>query len=181
MVACHSWDDWLALAALPTALALTGTIIAGTHFGAGKHKDDIPDEDETVFSKLQLVGTLAFDFSISFSKMSALAFYSRVFRRRTITSRVWQWCYYITFGLTIAWLISMVAIALFRCVPLSKLWSPSTPGKCVTRSNTYLAGALSSVLIDIMILLLPLPLIFKLKIRLVRKLLIAGTFIIGYA
>ena len=87
---------------------------------------------------------------------------------------------WITGALVIAWWITFDVLAICTCIPPRKQWDTSIQGHCLNGSATFVAAATPNVLIDLIILILPLPMIEKLKMGLRRKLALAGAFLVGY-
>ena len=68
-------------------------------------------------------------------------------------------------------------ITLLRCSPIRKNWEPAIPGHCITSVEAiFLADAISGLVTDLMILLLPVPLIWQLQIHWKNKLQITLIF-----
>lgn len=68
----------------------------------------------------------------------------------------------------------------FGCSPIKKYWAPDVPGVCMDIKPMFLAGDIPILILDFVILLLPLPMLWKLQLPFQRKLLIFGVFIFGY-
>ena len=58
---------------------------------------------------------------------------------------------------------------MFRCHPLRKYWDVKIDCNCVDATNIFLADGVISVLSDFTILLLPMPLLWKLHLSKKRK------------
>ena len=178
--------DELSLGALtevsqPPAFAVLIFIMTATTHGLGKHADDVSHEDYAFCLKELMAGAILFSASISFSRLSALAFYARMFRLKSNPIRWWRWCFYVVTVLTTIWMVANCIFDIFQCEPVSKYWDQDIPGNCQGQLLSFVEGAISSVIIDLLILILPLPQIFKLQIPTRRKYLIAGAFVLGYA
>ena len=144
------------------------------------HLPTISDADLVHIGKNIFVGNIVFDLSISLSKLSALAFYHRVFRVGTLNNWPWKWAFYITLALTIMWPFASILYGVFQCTPVEKNWEVYTPGECTGGFNSFVSASVTSVVIDIMILVLPLPMIAKLQLKWTRKLMVTCTFVLGY-
>ena len=149
--------------------------------GLGQHVHEVIDEQISYLLKLQFAGEILFDISISFSKLSALVFYGKVFRVKSYPSKAWRWTYYIILIVTTAWPFASTLSTILQCQPVQKYWLPSTPGTCSAQLGIFVWSAVSSVVIDIAILIVPLPPIWELHLKTSRKLAIAFVFILGYS
>ena len=64
----------------------------------------------------------------------------------------------------------MFFLKVFRCQPVHKYWNAKAQGKCINGTNIFLADGVSSILSDLAILLLPMPLLWRLQLSKKRKL-----------
>lgn len=67
-------------------------------------------------------------------------------------------------------------IDIFQCVPRRKIWEPNVPGRCIATNVLLLAPAGINIVSDGLILVLPIVLIFRLKMTLKNKLAIVAVF-----
>lgn len=65
------------------------------------------------------------------------------------------------------------------CVPLQKLWNPTLDGTCVNQEKACGATGIAHIVLDLIILILPLPIIWNMKIDTTRKFLVSLVFTIG--
>ena len=56
-----------------------------------------------------------------------------------------------------------------QCSPIQKLWEPTLPGHCFSRRRLGVASGIMNVISDFSILLLPLPLIWRLQMSWYKK------------
>ena len=111
-------------------------------------------------------------------KLSALLFYSRVFNT---ANRSFKYAVWIVEATLICWfIINMLVSVVFFCDPVQKAWLPMLDGQCKNFDTTSLGTAVSIAVVDLAILILPFPVLWKLHLKLSRKLLISGVFVCGY-
>jgi hypothetical protein len=68
----------------------------------------------------------------------------------------------------------------FGCIPLSYFWNRLEPGgRCTSPTTTFTVQAALDALTDVLVLLLPMPLVWRLRVSLQKKMLITLTFIVG--
>jgi hypothetical protein len=120
-----------------------------------------------------------YDISLFLTKTSALLFLGRVFPKHA-NSKWWNYTLWFTHGLNVAWLVGIVFGTVFMCDPVQKGWNPMMPGSCGTTSALWTGSAIPSVVIDLVILLLPVPKIWVLRISRTRKSGLLLVFILGY-
>lgn len=149
------------------------------HLGLGLHLANVnPEVNAYEILKLLYGGVILYDFGISLPKLSALFFFARVFPYQR--SPALRWALWITGGLVVAWLLQAVISAVFQCIPVQKAWYPALLGHCLDTREWYLSSALSSVILDLIILILPMPSLWGLQMRWQKKLLLTAVFAVGY-
>lgn len=98
-------------------------------------------------------------------KISICVFYNRIFDVRSFYIASWT-----TIAVIITWALAAILYAVLACRPLALFWDPAVRGTCVPNKVAPLIviGALE-VVVDIAILILPLPLLWKLRVSLADK------------
>ena len=66
------------------------------------------------------------------------------------------------------------------CRPFALNWNPSLKGHCGNRIPAYIAIAATDILGDIMLLSLPMPMIWKLRISTANKIGLSVVFALGF-
>lgn len=85
-------------------------------------------------------------------------------------------------GIVGAYSIGLAFAFIFPCDPIAKNWDATiTEGKCVDKAAIYLGNAAINAITDIMILLLPIPMVLKLQMPRVQKIGLIGMFAFGSA
>ncbi|KAF7506482.1 hypothetical protein GJ744_011732 [Endocarpon pusillum] len=169
------WDDWLSLAALPCVLALCALSIYCVYLGLGQHVVNV----HTSLTRVSFV-FLVMDFfyitGLTLVKLSVLMFYARVFR----TVQAYRIALWIIGFTLVAWCIIMNFVVLFGCKPIQKSWDPSIPGHCLDGQKDFIGAAIPNVLTDLILLILPIPILWHLKLSVYRKIGLIGIFAAGY-
>lgn len=78
------------------------------------------------------------------------------------------------------WGLSQTIMAFTQCIPLKAVWDPRVEGWCRPHQTTlwYINGVIN-IVSDFAILILPLPVIWKLQLPLSQKILLSGIFGLG--
>lgn len=173
------WDDYTALAATCVQLALFAMEFAMINAGFRSHIQTLEMDNILYLSKMNWAGNFVYDIALFLSKIAALLFLTRVFPR-TSNSKWFNYALWITFGLNVAWLIGIVFGTIFFCWPISKNWMVTEPGHCGTQFDLLVGSAVPSVVIDLIILLLPLPKLWHLRIDRAKKVGLMAVFVLGY-
>ena len=107
-------------------------------------------------------------------KVSFLCFYRRIFPQR------WFKYALLATGVTVgANTLAYDLVAIFQCIPIKASWDTSIHRTCVDLATEYFVAGITNVLTDITIIVLPLPLIWRLQVPVHKRWLIYGTFMLG--
>ncbi len=87
---------------------------------------------------------------------------------------------YLVMGLCTAWAIMTILIAFLLCLPLDYNWNllPTT-GHCGNQTSAYTAVGVVDILTDVLILLLPLPMIWRLQVPQANRIALAALLCLG--
>ena len=76
-------------------------------------------------------------------------------------------------------LTSQTFPGIFICTPIQTFWSLGGPRTCIDILKYYLGVAVPNVLTDVILLLLPVPWIWKLVMSRSQKIALTGIFLLG--
>ncbi|KAF4878774.1 hypothetical protein CGCSCA1_v002544 [Colletotrichum siamense] len=83
--------------------------------------------------------------------------------------------------LVAVWGIGQGTFALVACIPLEGFWNPSVHAKCVPNAHiAWYISALFNIFTDVIIMILPLPVIRKLNLPGSQKAFLIGIFSVGF-
>ena len=80
----------------------------------------------------------------------------------------------------IAWWIAINFVATFNCTPVEKYWNTELPGTCIDTYYGFLGASIPNFVTDVLLLLLPLPVLWRLHIPSRSKIGIILVFLCGY-
>jgi len=75
--------------------------------------------------------------------------------------------------------IADTLVIVLQCLPVAKSWNSSVPGHCLSNYPTWNATAAITIVCDITIFLLPIPLFANLQVGIRRKISLIVVFILG--
>lgn len=171
------WDDWFAIASLPCVLAMQSMFIRWVSVGFGRHFSQLDPEKMALSLKYLYAIDYPYALGLTLPKYSAIFFYIRVLRLNSTRYRI---NVYIALSLVTAWILFAILSTIFECIPIRKAWLPLTPGSCLNGYQWYLGSAISSVIIDFYIMLLPLPVLWTLHTGRSRKMVLTGFCLCAY-
>lgn len=114
--------------------------------------------------------------AIALTKLSVLCFYRRIF---TISQPL-QIAIYAVGGYVIAYWIAFTVAYILQCVPVQAYWNSHIKGACVYKHGYYLGTSVPNIVCDFVLLLLPMPPLWKLHIKWSHKIAVVGIFFLGY-
>ncbi|KAL1961168.1 hypothetical protein VTO42DRAFT_3113 [Malbranchea cinnamomea] len=174
-------SDYCIIVACILAVGLESVSITGVfHGGIGYgHTTDIILEYGMgpVTKLLKLIIPLQFlwALSLSFVKISILLLYSKVFAVRFVILTARGAMAFIT-----AWAIATILAGCFICRPFAFNWDQTIPGgRCGDQVLSFTITGVFNLVTDVLVLCLPLPYLYKLQMRLYKKIVLIGVFSIG--
>ncbi|KEY74694.1 hypothetical protein S7711_05446 [Stachybotrys chartarum IBT 7711] len=171
------WDDWMAFAAMPLILARHGLVFYMLQLGMGFHAVTLPQSSLNIMQILIFANYILYSAALFFTRASALFILSRAFPH--FTNPLWfNAAIYVIHGLNTAWLMSLCLSHMFTCFPGAV--TEGVVDHCIPGAAVWIGNAVSSVFLDLCILLLPLPKIWSLQINSRKKTAITIVFALGY-
>ncbi|KAE8356842.1 hypothetical protein BDV28DRAFT_163023 [Aspergillus coremiiformis] len=176
-----AYDDWSVMIALIFAYGAGACCFLGGEYGIGKHIWAVPENDvlrkdsprtvQMIFAYVVLYAT-----TVPMVKISVLLLYRRIFRL--------TWTLYICVFLCIGYTISISTTISLACVPTSFFWTqwvdPRSGGHCrIDLYRFYLWNGMASLITDVIILCLPMPIIWGLQMPKSQRWAINGIFFLG--
>lgn len=108
-------------------------------------------------------------------KISILHLYIQIFRNKVF--RVFS---YAIMGLSMAYWLMVVLEAFVVCRPFAYSWNKAIPGgTCHHQQDVFLSAGIMNLIIDVMIIVLPMPMLWGLQMRLAKKVALTGIFGLG--
>ncbi|KAK5658468.1 hypothetical protein OQA88_1857 [Cercophora sp. LCS_1] len=169
------WDDWVIIFSLFWNLAVVGFIFAMHACGMGLHADKVPMDDIVLMAKFLVVAEILYVFNLVWTKISILLMYYRIFHFPFFKKMAYGIGAFI-----IAWVVCITFLFIFICVPVEKLWYPDLPGRCIDQVGTWIANAVSTIVSDLAILILPIPQVWKLQLGRAAKIGVTIAFCLGF-
>lgn len=112
-----------------------------------------------------------YTFCITFTKLSILYMYWRVFQCREV--RILTTIGFVAVAL---WTLAVCITAGLTCIPVQKMWMPQIEGTCINLPAFYYGVQIPNILTDIYIILIPTHEILKLDLPIGQKISLIGIF-----
>ncbi|KAF2008746.1 hypothetical protein BU24DRAFT_321242, partial [Aaosphaeria arxii CBS 175.79] len=170
------FNDYAVLVAFVFTSGLSAILITSVVWaGAGHHVVDISPQYRNRIFILFAAGQSSWAASNTFVKLSILHFYtvifpSRKFRIICIAAMVISGLYF----------TSVLLETFLLCTPVQYNWDKTISGTCSPHSQiAYIIAGATNLVIDVFIVLLPMPILWKLQISWTKKLLVMAMFSLG--
>lgn len=164
------WDDFFIGIALIFSLALGAMVIhANIRHGWDRHLWDLRFTQYQNASIYAFVGRLGFVLAATFTRLSLVCFLLRLVTGSGHTSFAW------VLRAALLWQVvvctALVFMTVFLCVPVRAYWAiPLVDNaKCLNEGDVTLAGGVVNCVSDLMVTLLPIPIVMKLNMPLRQR------------
>ncbi|KAJ5168355.1 uncharacterized protein N7482_003949 [Penicillium canariense] len=148
------------------------SIVVGNH-GGGYHFDDLREETKVQYKKFCYIATILYCPMALFVKIALLSILTRIFA----PYRGKVWFIYILLGCLCTYYTIALIVKIRMCDPIPLYWLGELPnggGSCLDQAAALIADSVISVVSDLIILVLPLPLTWSLQMERSRKLRVIG-------
>ncbi|KAF6818058.1 integral membrane protein [Colletotrichum plurivorum] len=168
-------SDWLVVGSVFFYIGFCTVFALSTRYGAGRQVILITDPaDVRMLAILNICNPILYGVATALVKWSILALYLAIFPQRKF--QIWVHC---VSAVNLLNAVAIVLVSCLQCRPLESLWNPAVPGVCINFSHFSVFNSTFNFVIDIVILLTPLPLVRKLNSSTRKKVLLSVNFALG--
>ncbi|CAG7927287.1 unnamed protein product [Penicillium olsonii] len=146
--------------------------------GLGLHSSEIRKQDELAFNKANYAFTVLYNPALMAVKTSILIFYLTLTRNQ----KVFRYANYVTLFIVNAAGLALTLVNVFQCSPLGAVFLSEIPdyAHCTDIVTLYLSSSPVNIITDIAILILPMPLLTKMRLPFKQKIILVITFSFGF-
>ncbi|PMD40852.1 hypothetical protein L207DRAFT_566219 [Hyaloscypha variabilis F] len=173
-------DDWLILASLiPTSAFTTISLYAELHLGWNRHVWDVEIEKLITGQKLALTTQCLFSLATTLTKCSMLVLIHRIV---SAGSKKMATIVVIVITLVSVECLIFCFSVIFQCGKPSLYWTLSlTPqGTCISETKNLLGAGIINTVTDFIVVVLPMPTVWKLKLPLLQQIIVLMLFSAGF-
>ena len=170
------------IVALLSALLLSTSCLIGISFGLGKHIWNLnPVLTDLAYDVGRVTKALygcylAYATAITFTKLSIMATYIRIFPNGLLRYTI----YGIGVIVTVFWITSIFSI-IFTCIPVEAAWNYSiTDAKCIHILTYFYTSTGVNIATDLLLCFLPLPTIWSLQMAKAQRVVVCFIFGLGF-
>ncbi|KAJ5703798.1 hypothetical protein N7493_010936 [Penicillium malachiteum] len=166
LVHSPGYDDILIVGALLSCICFFAFILIERSYGLGVNINDLSSEVIEVQMHYLWLSVPFYNLSLILSKLSALFLYTRIFRGRGFLLAT-----YITMTCLILAGFWMVTSGFVFCVPISAFWELNRNDKshCLPMGPVWYSNSAMQIVSDIVIMILPMPVLSKLQLPFKQK------------
>ncbi|KAL4786862.1 hypothetical protein BJX76DRAFT_345898 [Aspergillus varians] len=157
-------------------MVATGLMIQGTTMGWGIDMWALTRAQIIPQVKMFYIAIVFFYFTVAVAKLAILFFYLRIF-----TTRIFKRVTYGVIGLCSAYAVVVVFQSAFDCTPASYYWNRFdgvSQGSCLSYTAFRVMPPIN-IALDVVVMLLPLPLLLRLNLPLAKKVRVISMFSVG--
>ncbi|KAI0152961.1 hypothetical protein GGR57DRAFT_513190 [Xylariaceae sp. FL1272] len=167
-------DDVLICLAYASVAALGGVVTWGVLNGMGKRLAELTTAQLVIQVKALLAVQFTYLSTTVFAKLSVIWLLRRIYA----TPKFRRLCYGLM-GLNLVYFVSFTIIYLTNCIPISELWHHQPGGHCRNTTTGDYATIGANLFLDALVLVLPLPVLWGLKMSVKDKITITAMFSLG--
>ncbi|OBT67225.1 hypothetical protein VE03_02621 [Pseudogymnoascus sp. 23342-1-I1] len=172
-----AFDDYLIV--IGWILSFGASVIVAFATGQGLGKPDVRIKDEWVLplKKCVYAFSVLYNPALVATKSSLLVFYLRLSR---VTNKLFRVISYAALMLVIAGGLVFTLLNIFQCRPVSKTFNVhNDPAECIPIITLYLTSTPITIVTDVIILVLPIPLLTGMHLPRRQKNILVFTFALG--
>ncbi|KAF6525274.1 hypothetical protein HZS61_011069 [Fusarium oxysporum f. sp. conglutinans] len=168
-------DDVTAVVALACVLGCGSSIVAMTHYGLGRHIYTLSPRQIILYLRCFWISIVFYTYALFAIKLTFLIHYYRIMSVSNM-----RWLYLGALGFIILWGINQgIGVFLF-CIPLQSFWDPHAKGRCfLSRPTMWYVSGVVHIVTDFAIIVMPLPIVWKLQLPRSQKIYLTGIFGLG--
>ncbi|VZI03289.1 unnamed protein product [Fusarium fujikuroi] len=167
-------DDACAILACLLTIADASIIATNVRNGLGSHISTLSGEQISNFLRMFYFSTVVYNLALAVIKTIFLLQYYRA-----IPVRQYKKTYIASVVLVTCWSLSQIFLNVFMCMPIASFWDVTIKGSCILNKSSFYVGAAGNILTDILIMVLPIPVLRSLKLGRRQKWILMSVFCLG--
>ncbi|KAE8406582.1 hypothetical protein BDV37DRAFT_292122 [Aspergillus pseudonomiae] len=173
------WDDVSIIIAWVLSLATQiACMLSCVYGGTGIHLWNVTPAMFDVYQKTILAAAVIYVPALAFAKVGLIILYHRIINKQN----TYKWALHIISAIICGYSVAIVFALIFACNPIQRSWDSSiTRGSCIDRNGLYIATAVTNIVSDLALIVVPVPLVLGLQMPRVQKLGLLFMFVVGCA
>ncbi|EPE34577.1 hypothetical protein GLAREA_10271 [Glarea lozoyensis ATCC 20868] len=146
-----------------------------TKGGIGQHQETVSYDEGVFLFKMFVVSSALWTVSTAAVKISTLHFYTTIFANQKFIRFA-----YTIIGFCVAYAITYVVATFLMCRPFAFNWDkPIEGGTCIDHISFFLSASLIGLFLDVIIMVMPMPMLWGLNLPLHKRLALTLMFGMG--
>ncbi|KAM3417701.1 hypothetical protein BST61_g5935 [Cercospora zeina] len=171
------WDDFTITVGMALLLPITALSNVLTGLGIGKDIWTIPFDKLTEILKVFWVDEILYLATLPTIKIAICCTYLRIFQ-----SQKFKMLAYGAIALNVTYALVFIFITAFQCTPVNftwNQWDKEHPGHCNDINAQSWASAALNIALDLVVAILPMPMLWKMNLNIRKKILVMLMFSVG--
>ncbi|KAK5627974.1 hypothetical protein RRF57_003689 [Xylaria bambusicola] len=169
-------DDYTIIVSLAFAMTTNVLTVWACYNGYGKHAAALTESERYEAFKAFYLTQITYKASINLTKSSVLLLYLRIFSR----VKWFRQACLIILAFVALYCIAVIVATILQCIPVAAAFDKTITNKiCINNGQLWFANVGFSIASDIIILILPMPLVYSLQIPRVQKAALIFVFTFG--
>ncbi|EFQ25973.1 ATP synthase F0 [Colletotrichum graminicola M1.001] len=170
-------DDCMSALSVVFALIYSILTITQTRYGLGLPIKLRPKEDLIKYTRVNFAGRPFYQLGISFFKIALLISYLRLLQRTD--QKGYRRAVWLTIAIVFLSHLACTFSLIFACTPVDKSWNPLKDGTCLPPGPSFTVYAVVTIVCDVVVAILPIPVLLKLHVRIEKKAGLIAIFLLG--
>ncbi|KIM96091.1 hypothetical protein OIDMADRAFT_148582 [Oidiodendron maius Zn] len=167
-------DDLTICVSLVFAMACSAVLVVACHYGYGKHLSTLTVNNREKALMFFYFSQFTYKISINATKASILLLYLRIFVQNQFRLICWT-----LLGFVAAFGTATTLASIFQCTPIPRTWNKNIQGVCLNTVIFWYTNAGFSIAGDLILLVLPMPVLYNLKLPLNQRIALMLVFSLG--
>ncbi|KAI0025390.1 hypothetical protein F4780DRAFT_791020 [Xylariomycetidae sp. FL0641] len=171
------WDDTVMCLVMCCAIPLAVLSIPLSQHGLGLDMWAVSFDDITDILHYYYFDEVIYISALALTKVSILFFYLKVFPKKAFRIMTW-----ILIGANLTYMVVFDLLLIFQCKPLYgawTFWDGTFEGECISINVLGWTAAAFNIVLDLSVIMLPMPELFQLSMSLRKRLQIVAMFAVG--
>ncbi|KAJ4287041.1 hypothetical protein N0V88_007806 [Collariella sp. IMI 366227] len=170
-------DDWMSILSVVFALIYSILCIVQTKYGLGLPLKLRPAANLIPYTRSNYAGRPIYQIGISFFKVALLISYLRLFKGTNHLG--YRRVVWIAMVAIVAGHLGCALTLVLACTPVHKSWEPLVDGKCLAAKSSFTAYAIVTIISDVVVAIIPIPVLLQLKVSTGKKVGLIVIFLLG--
>ncbi|KAI1491996.1 hypothetical protein F5X96DRAFT_692524 [Biscogniauxia mediterranea] len=174
----RGWDDTVMCFAMCFEIPLAALSIPLTQHGLGLDIWNVSFNDITEILHIYIFDEILYIAALGITKISILLFYLKLFPKRSF-----RICTWVLITANIIYALTYIFLLIFQCDPIEgawRFWDGEFKAKCLSINVLSWSAAAINIALDLAVIILPLPELFKLSLSMRKKIQILAMFAVGF-